>query len=199
MARKPAHLAMVGGKSPRQRMWEEIRKQRAGFTARTIGDAVKIHPDTVRTYLVALAAAGIIVEDGLNPPRNAGLQPTRRYRLDQDSGAEAPRVDRDGRPVTMGQGREQMWNTMRRLGHDFAAAELAALATTDAHQVAETDAVDYCKHLAKAGYLLDMGGRRFRFLPARNTGPRPPMVQRLKSIYDPNLHKVVWQEPAHVD
>ena len=31
---------------------------------------------------------------------------------------------------------------------------------------------------------------RYRLI--RNTGPRPPMVQRIDAIYDPNLGAVVW-------
>jgi hypothetical protein len=61
---------------------------------------------------------------------------------------------------------------------------------------------------ALAGYLIEIKKgqaqgtsrlpARFRFNPARNTGPRPPMIQRTKAVYDPNLGQVVWQEePDH--
>ena len=195
MARKPAHLEMVGGKFPRQRVWEQIRLVRAGFTNITLGDELKIHPDTVRTYLKALFLAGIIVEDGLEPLLVKGARrPTRRFRLERDLGAEAPRLDRRGQPVTMGRGREQVWSTLRRWKGEFSPRELAAYASTDEHQVAEGEAGDYCKHLAKAGYLTAVDAARYRFIPARDSGPRPPMIQRLKTVYDPNLDQVVWQE-----
>jgi len=74
--------------------------------------------------------------------------------------------------------------------------------------VAETDAKDYCANLAKAGYLVVMtkgkpSGKasvptRYRFNRAKYKGPKPPMVQRLNSVFDPNLGKIVWQEaPRH--
>jgi hypothetical protein len=67
-------------------------------------------------------------------------------------------------------------------------------------------AQDYLNQLALAGYLIEIKKgqaqgthpTRFRFNPARNTGPRPPMIQRTKAVYDPNLGQVVWQEePDH--
>lgn len=37
---------------------------------------------------------------------------------------------------------------------------------------------------------------RYRFIAGRNSGPRPPQVQRLKQVYDPNLDRVVWRHEA---
>jgi hypothetical protein len=42
---------------------------------------------------------------------------------------------------------------------------------------------------------------RYRFLAARYSGPKPPMIQRIKAVYDPNRSEVVWSslEVKHDD
>jgi hypothetical protein len=191
MARKPAHLASAGGKTTgRQGIWEAIRAMRTGITVKALSVATDIHEATIRTYFNGLVAAGYIAEGALV----------------RDTGIEAPRVTRDGRPVTQGAAREQMWRTMRMLSGDWSWRDLAVAASTEAVPVAEADAADYCAHLAKAGYLavtdcgrgavkgVKGGGAptRYRFVRARYSGPKPPQVQRVQSVYDPNLRRVVW-------
>jgi hypothetical protein len=95
----------------------------------------------------------------------------------------------------MGRGREQMWQTMRALG-SFTVADLFVAASTDDHPVAESEARTYCQMLQRAGYLSG-GAAGYRLV--RYTGPLPPMIQRIKSVYDPNLKEVVWssEEGGH--
>ncbi|WP_028536180.1 hypothetical protein [Paludibacterium yongneupense] len=203
--RKPIDLEMTGGKSKRQAMWEAIRQRHANFTLTEVARAVETDTGTTKTYLQSLEKGGFI--ETLNPIR--GGHEEKRYRLARDNGLEAPRLTRDGSPVVQGRAQEQLWRTMRMIGADFNYLELAGLASTEAVPVAPIAARDYLKHLAHAGYVMvvakgqgrGLGGvpTRFRFNPTRYTGPRPPMVQRTKSIYDPNLGKVVWQEEVDHD
>ena len=64
--------------------------------------------------------------------------------------------------------------------------------------VKESDAKDYIKFLKAAGYVRIAQKRApgratlFQFIEARYTGPRPPMVQNIKQVFDPNLGEVVW-------
>ena len=197
--RKPVHLVAPGGKPQgRQGIWEAIRAQRDGFTIASLAAATDIHRDTIRTYLGGLVAAGYI-----DSP--ADFHDPGRYRLERDVGVEAPRVTKDGRPVTQGAAREQMWRTMKIMRGDFSWRDLAINASTADVVVAEGDAKDYCANLAKAGYLTvvmvgkglgkaQAGGipTRYRFNRAKNTGPKPPMVQRMTTVFDPNLRKIVW-------
>jgi len=205
MARKPAHLEQAGPKpTGRRAVWAAIRAQRTGFTLASLGQATRIHRDTIRTYLRGLEAAGYIV-------RAAEESAPAAYSLTRDVGIEAPRVTRDGKPVTQGLAREQMWRTMRMLKGDWSWRDLAIAASTETQPVAESDAADYCANLHRAGYLvvaepgraarpgLAAAATRYRFVPGRNTGPRPPMVQRLSSVFDPNLGRVVWQEAPRDD
>ena len=71
-------------------------------------------------------------------------------------------------------------------------------------KVSEASADDYIIFLHRAGYLkmiapAKVGGfskvrekARYRFLSHKNTGPKAPMIQRVKHVYDPNLEQVVW-------
>ncbi|MDA8230376.1 MAG: hypothetical protein M0006_03465 [Magnetospirillum sp.] len=194
MARKPVHLAQAGGKPQgRQAIWEEIRRQRDGFAVASIADATDIHPTTIRSYLTGLEAAGYI-------RRAVGGAPS--WTLSRDIGVEAPRVTKDGKPVIQGSAREQMWRTMRMLSGDWSWRDLAIAASTEEAPVNPGDAADYCVNLCRAGYLhLVTPGKgtgnagipaRYRFVRSKYTGPKPPMVQRVKSVYDPNLRRVVW-------
>lgn len=203
--RKPADLEMIGGKSKRQRMWEVIRARRNGFVMRDIAYAADVDMTTTRSYLQALERGGFIQQSN----ETVRICDEKQYRLLKDNGLEAPRLTRDGQPVIQGRAQEQMWRTMRILGGDFNYQELAGLASTTEVGVSPIAARDYLKHLAHAGYVVVVakgkgrgaGGvpNRYRFNRSRYTGPRPPMVQRTKSIYDPNLGKVVWQEEINHD
>ncbi len=69
----------------------------------------------------------------------------------------------------------------------------------------------YVGHLFRAGYLIEVAGAvylgvgrgamqaRYRLAPGKYTGPRPPMIQRSKAIYDPNIDQVVWEEVKRDD
>jgi len=197
--RKPAHLAAIGKPYGRQAIWDWIRRDRDGFSIASLAIATDIPLSTIKTYLVGLEAAGYI----------AIRRPDNVFVLIRDVGVEAPRVTKDGKPVTQGLAREQMWRCMRMAAGDWSWRDLAVMASTEAMPVSEVDAKDYCGHLARAGYLIvtvkgkGMGKganpSRYRLAPGRNTGPRPPMVQRLKTVFDANLGKVMWQEPPHDD
>jgi hypothetical protein len=85
---------------------------------------------------------------------------------------------------------------MRILGV-FSAFDLAAVSSED-RPVSQAEAKDYVHWLYKAGYLSmarkhsNKTVARYRLRPTRITGPKPPMIQRGKQVYDPNLKRVVW-------
>ena len=114
----------------------------------------------------------------------------------QDQGVEAPRLKNNGRPVTQGRAQENLWRTLRALGRDFTIHELTALSWTEQTPVSLIAAADYIRHLHSAGYLRHDKGR---YRLTLNTGPRPPMVQRVHRVYDPNLHQVMWTETGADD
>lgn len=112
----------------------------------------------------------------------------------------APRLRKDGSVVTQGRGTENMWRTMRMM-RQFSPRDLAAHATTGTANVSVLTARKYCELLVRVGYLRTVkpkGGRADAIYKLiRNTGPKPPMVQRDKSIFDQNTNeKLVTQEDA---
>ena len=213
MARRPARLERAGALTPRDRVWSAIRSlagerchgtfcvAEVHFLVNLKGEP--IHADTIDSYLRGLAAA--------QPPYIEKLAEQNRYEgrrrselhlhlLIRDVGVDAPRVTKDGRPVTQGAGNELMWTAMKAL-HEFDHAELAAAAAAGAVKVSDETAKTYCTWLARAGYLALAAPSngphkaRYRFNRAKNTGPRAPLVTKQKEVIDGNTGVVVWERP----
>lgn len=186
---KPMHKR--NGLDTRQAVWEAIRRL-GTFTLRQLREETLLSMDSVREYVTGLHAAGYIGKEGCHVQGYAG-----QWNLVKDIGIEAPRVRKDGSPVTQGQGRENMWNAML-IMRTFSARELAVAACTKDCYVKESTAADYAKHLCHAGYLTKRPGGSYQMLPSAYTGPRPPMVQRTKVVWDPNQQQVRWRSDVEV-
>ncbi len=199
--RRPARLERAGALTPRDRVWAAIRDFGPGnlFSVAEIMLLAEQRADTVLPYLKGLAAAGYVTKDQARPTR----RPRREfqwYRLARDIGVEAPRVDTRGKPVTQGQGNQQLWSAMKTLKNEFTAREIALAASTEDCVIAERSAIRYCRFLTLAGYLqsraVPRGGygpkRYFRFLRARNTGPRAPMLTADGGVQDANTGDIVY-------
>lgn len=190
---KPAHIVAAAPKPQgREAIWAKIRAF-GTFTLRDLRDATDIKPRTITGYLTGLTAAGYL--------ETALLDGRRTWRLVRDTGIDAPRVRADGSEVRQGRGTENLWRTMKILGQ-FTVAELAATAATDEVAISELTARSYVKALARAGYLavLPRAGQndpaRYRF--ARDTGPKPPQIQRVKLVFDPNTREQIAIDGAEV-
>ena len=189
--RKSVQLERVGGKSPREVIWAEIRRQRT-FNLKSLSQRVRgSTEDAIRSYLTCLLAA-----DYLTPVSNS--EPI-SYALTRDCGVEAPRVRKDGTAVTQGLGRDNMWRTLRILKTvDW--QSLAMAATTEEVTVSERTAKSYIEILTKAGYLrcIDKGSAGvkavYRIVAAKCNGAHAPMIQRGGHLYDPNLNQVVYKK-----
>ena len=222
MARKAARLERAGALTPRDRMWAAIRAlakhqdadTESAFSAvevqflanlrgpKTIPMAPEpVHVDSVLTYLEGLSKANPPFVTILDANRPAGRKRTELilYRLERDNGVEAPRVSRDGKPVTDGIGGERLWLAMKVL-REFDYVELALAASDQDYQVKPEAAKTYLYHLERAGYVavavpctkgVNATRTRFRFNRAKNTGPRAPLVCRDKSVMDANTGRVV--------
>lgn len=192
-------IELAGGKSPRQRIWAAIRAW-AGtgdgtFTVDGLARTAKLEIEPIQAYLRGLVAGGwvLIVMQGGRGVKNV-------YRLEKDNGIEAPRVRQDGSEVTQGSGNEALWGVITVLD-SFTAQTIADIANVAPHT-----AKTYCLFLSRAGYLIvtsqgkghGNGGVAtvYRTVKTRISGPRAPMITRLKVVYDPNLHQVVWSEGA---
>lgn len=181
--RKPAGTATIG----RQEIWTAIRGFDRDFTLQQLVDVTGANRKTTQDYLRCLVPGGIIeqVSDGV-------------FRLISDRGFHAPRLNRQGQPVTQGAGVENMWRSMRMLSQ-FSWQDVAIHSSTDIVSVSAGTAKTYCSMLLKCGYLrvvqkANSHGRPAVYRLIRNNGPLPPMIQRVKQIYDPNTREVFATE-----
>ena len=190
MSRKPIDKQQPS--ECRQAVWEWIRAWgSAGFTICDIAFDVRLQESSIRDYLRGLFRAGYLERDPMGPGGPITRMTPIGYRLLRDTGVDAPRVRRDGTPVTQGIGRLHMWNAMQVL-KSFSAVDLAFTASTPEHKVAEGEALRYCQALCLAGYLVKRTDGKYSLIAAMWTGPHPPQIQRTKQVYDPNLRRVVW-------
>lgn len=188
--RKPVQFEMIGGKCARQRIWEEIRKNAESFQILPIAQHANADPETVKTYLQCLQA-GEFVEAVTRGHLKKAV-----YRLVKDTGIESPRLTRKGEPVKQGLIVEAMWCTLRILGQ-MDARQLQNHVVASGLDMTLTYAKRYIAALKKAGYLsVVRAGNPHRMeviqlKPAMNTGPRAPQIQNVKTVYDPNLNRVM--------
>ncbi len=121
------------------------------------------------------------------------------YQLTKNTGVEAPRLDKNGSIVKQGLGIECMWRTLRIMG-EMDIAQLHQHVSIAGVDITVATVKRYICALRKAGYLKTTlpstphRMERFVLKPNMNTGPRPPQVQNVKTVYDPNLNKVMWAE-----
>lgn len=187
--RKPASEAVDN----RQLVWDalkaEARAEAGRLTLTVLADRARVDRKTAADFLAGLVAAGYVdrVEDAV-----LGC-PT--FRLVRDGGFHAPRVRKDGTMVTQGVGVTNMWRSMR-IMRVFTAPEIAQIATTPAVTVTEATAQSYIGMLFATGFLKviekanPVKDRKASYRLVRNTGPKPPMIQRVKRVYDPNTGQV---------
>lgn len=194
MANKPIHLRMKAkNPSGRQAMWEAIRIHKDGFTITELANSFSdLKRATLETYVHSLVKGGYLESSP------AVRFKASTFKLVKDVGINAPRLDKYGKEVTQGAGNEQMWLAMKRL-KTFRCQELAGIASTEDTVVSLKTVKAYVETLCRAGYLRRVSIGRYAFIPSKNTGHRAPMIQRLRTVFDPNLQKIVWQQEASDD
>lgn len=193
-SRKPAQLEMIGGKSSRQRIWEELRKQKGEFEMYPLARAANVDDETLKTYLYCLTAGGFV-----EVVKRKRYDKT-IYRRIKDNGVEAPRLTRKGEPVKQGLISEAIWRTLR-IQDQLDARVITNYVEAAGHETTMAYVKRYLGSLKKAGYLqvVRKGNTHsrleiIRLKPGMDTGPRAPQVQRVKTVYDPNLNQVMHCE-----
>jgi len=195
MARKPS--TRINADNSRESVWRVIRALRTQFTIFDLRYHTALGIDTIRDYVNGLVRSGYLKQDGTreNLGRHAKL-----YTLINDTGSIAPRVRRDGSKVTIGRGNQLMWRTMKVL-KTFNLRQLAVTASTPETVIKESTAKKYCQALRLAGYLrmeqAASGGQQaiYRVVEKQYSGPKSPVIQHIKQIFDPNTGTVVWPKP----
>lgn len=192
MPLKPMHKR--NGLDTRQAVWNAIRAKEV-FNIKDLRDETVMKIDSVREYVIGLEAAGYVERI---PPKELRQGAAACWRLIRDVGIDAPRVRKDGSPVTQGKGRENMWKAMRVL-RTFTVRDLTVHARTPDCDVKESTAEEYARHLCYAGYLHRHEDGSYTMLPSAYTGPKAPMIQRTKVVWDPNTNKVRWRSEVSND
>lgn len=188
MARKPIDRANPG----REAIWAAIRQFSGGaFSVSDLTGVTDANNKTVRDYCKGLTAAGYLSYEAPTEVGQAG-----RWTLIRDIGHEAPRVRPDGSAVTQGTVTEQLWRGMYIL-KEFSYLDLIETASV---KIPVETAKSYCHMLLVTGYLRVLRkadparSQVARYRLVRNNGPKPPQIQRVKRVYDPNSQEVFMPE-----
>lgn len=215
--RRPARLERIGALMPRDLMWAAMRKF-AGTglrfsvaeimvlaTASRAGgaDTAPLKECTVAAYCDSLVKGGYLAPTQPPHPLAEHHRCMRGYIVQRDCGAHAPHLDRDGKP-TRGDNpeRQQMWNCVRKMKGDFNRRELMLEASIDECVISDDQAKFFCAQLERAGYLQAVGVKRrhvltrYRFVRARDSGPRPPVIGKDLSVMDGNTGEIIAAAPA---
>ncbi|TMV09849.1 hypothetical protein FGK63_01910 [Ruegeria sediminis] len=175
----------------RERIWNLARVM-GQFTAHDLsadsGRSVQFCKDRIGDWILL----GYVEE----LPERRGNK--KQFKITGKSGMP-PATDRDGNRIREeGSPEGNMWRAIRML-RTFSPRDVAMHANTETVPVAEAEAVEYCRVLAKGGYLRievkAIAGRRpatYRLM--RNTGPLPPRVTRIRAIRDDNLGQVTYAQ-----
>lgn len=162
--------------------WAEIRRRKKFYIA-DIKAKCQVHHRAIMDYVIGLSRAGYLRQD------------LDQFTLVKDAGVEAPMIRCDGRELRDMREREQLWRTIKMLRR-FTADDLAIHASTEEHPISKGSAAYYLDALRLAEYVVVAGrsGRRalFQLLPSR-AGSKPPLIQHVMQVFDPNEGKVVWQ------
>lgn len=202
MARKPIELERVGLLTPRERIWQGIRKLRATFTAQQLQEALDrpiADLETIQDYLLSLERAGHLQRLG-DQKRNAKARFDQvHFKLVKDS-FDAPRVDLKGLKVQQGLKTLAMWRAMKALTEfDYRDIQRSA-SLGQACQVSAQTAKSYTVLLARAGYFRTLRasapGLPARYRLVRDTGAHAPAITRRKAVFDRNQGEFTWQQPA---
>lgn len=192
--------------SPRQRVWIEIRKAKAGFSLVDIAFKAHMKESSARSYFSGLEKAGYIALDFEEAVPGKRVK-RKHYKLSKDCGFTAPCVDSDGNETHPAQINKAMWNTLRILKMAVNADELAKLSSNDELKIQVTTANTYLQMLYNAGYLAltqmaqnKVGKKaKYKLFEHMNTGPNPPQIQRSKQVFDPNTGTVMFREQPELE
>lgn len=176
------------------RAWE-IAKMRQLFTCHDLSADTGYSVDYCRRMINDWERTGYIVFEGY-------FSQKKRYKVSSKPGA--PKVKTlDGEQVQDHSPQDALWRAMRGV-RVFTPRDLVMHANTAQVPVTEKDARDYCRFLARAGYLrVEQKASPEKDRPAtyrlvRNTGPRAPRKVRIPALTDDNLGQVTFAEGVPV-
>lgn len=174
--------------SRRQQIWDIMRQDKtAFFSANVLAGKTGMNPKNVATLMLGWEKAGYVESVKQKDMFNGKYG--KFWRLLKDCGVDAPRVDRDGRPLSETLS-SVAWRTIKIL-KSFSLDELEAHIGMS-HTIARSTLRHYTSLLAKAGYLKNTGtAQRPHYVLIKNTGGRAPQVWRITEVYGTNVNDFV--------
>ena len=174
-------------KPGRDGIWQIIREYKK-VTIPMIQEYVSMHSTSIKTYLLQLEAGGYIARDGY-----VGKLSAVQYILIKDNGIHRPILNADGTKQKAG-ANQRMWMCIKALGQfNYKQVSLAAV-------VSDSNAKTYLRFLERAKYIFVLKKAKaslsptvYQFKESNNTGYRAPQIRKDKSVYDLNIHKVMYQ------
>lgn len=199
MGRKPIELETADKLTPRERMWQAIRKLRE-FSAMSLQDSMSrpiVNLATIQDYLLQLNRAGYLQRLSEQGRKAGNKFDEVHFKLVKNS-FEAPRVGLGGQKVKQGTATLAMWRAMITLKEfDWHDIQLAA-SFPDALVTAQA-AKKYINTLGRAGYFRSVRdskpGTAARFRLVRNTGAHAPAITRNKTVFDRNTGAFAGNPP----
>lgn len=183
-------------KNNRQIIWQAIRKLQ-NFSIKELEDITKVNNATILSFLTNLEKAGVLNKE-ITKFSDKGFFQISRYTLLKDCGLVAPQVNKRGEFLE-DNAQSRMWKAIRIL-KTFSLRDLIVTASTDNSQISISAADTYLGLLKKAGYVTKKNqDKNYKLVMAMNSGIKAPQIQKTKSIYDPNLNKIVWSNKENVD
>lgn len=198
MARKPIQHELVGMLTPRQRLWQTMRRLRS-FTTMELQDKTTpvVNLWTCKTYVMLLEKAGYLASTAASGDGSSRFQEF-TYRLIKDS-FDAPRVTDEGGKVDQGIATLAMWRAMKVL-RQFDYRDIQKAASVGTCQVTLQSAKAYVNALGRAGYFRTMRPAQAKqpaqYRLIRDTGAQPPAITRRKVVFDRNTGEFAQLETA---
>jgi hypothetical protein len=202
-ARKKDPLQPTGVLTPRERVWQSVRKfgMTKTYTSLQVEDGCKpkVSHEIVADYLRDLRKAGYLEIVGNVEIKGAGNRHEPPIYKTVKTDFEAPRITKGGKKALQGLGRLAMWRAMRSLKR-FEVRDIVRAASHPQAPVSEITARHYIRALRDAGYLTTLR-EATRVLPgqytlSRYTGRLPPALTRRKVVVDRNTGEFPYQEPV---
>ena len=173
-------------KPGRDGIWQVIRTLKS-FTVQDIQNYVDMDHTSIRTYLSQLEAGGFLTSNSPEPFQK------KIFELVKDNGYHRPVLKADGNPKKPS-ANQRMWMCMKAL-KKFSYLDVSITA-----EVPKYNAKTYLSFLNRAGYVgvfkeaqPPISPGVYIFKASNDTGPKAPQIRKDKSVYDQNLHKVVWR------
>lgn len=199
MPRKPIEIETRSLLTPRERVWNAVRKLRKGFTVWSVQEACEpmVNFGICRDYMRDLEKSGYIKCSKPSEIVRGNCRSRPEFDLVKNQ-HEAPRLRR-GKETNAGIGNQAMWAAMKVLKR-FTSEQVAQAATLGDLTVSMHTATMYLHALSQSGHLalVKPGGHGVCAVYALKnyTGPKAPALTSRRCVFDRNTGEIAELQTA---